>query len=162
MTTSRKFDTALIYVREPKEDASSAMDGQYLPLTECFGPCSHKFAGLQVGRVRLLFSLPASAQTLVADDIKLPQQLAYVKWFTAFPRAIDANVKVYKLKREVDRDRGPTASIVPISYIHRSVQLFPKWGHQVPDEWTSEKVLDLAPSFYLSSYRDRSMFFRRL
>jgi hypothetical protein len=102
--------------------------------------------------------VPASAQTLIPNTVELPHHLAYVEWFTAFPRNVDRNVKMYQLKREADRNGGPTASIVLISYIQHSVQLLPKWGPRVPDEWTSENVLDLAPSFHLNLYRDRNMF----
>jgi hypothetical protein len=44
MTTSR-FDTALIYVRDPNEGASSAMDGECCSPSEFFGVCSDSFQG---------------------------------------------------------------------------------------------------------------------
>ncbi|KAJ6605637.1 hypothetical protein B0H10DRAFT_1659135, partial [Mycena sp. CBHHK59/15] len=54
--------------------------------------------------------------------------LAYVEWFSKFPRKPDPNHGMYKISRPVEH----AASIIPVSQIRRSVHLFPKFGPVTP------------------------------
>ncbi|KAJ3990986.1 hypothetical protein F5050DRAFT_1802251 [Lentinula boryana] len=93
----------------------------------------------RIGRVRVVFSLPSDKlDTLLPPNIPLPAHLAY---------------------RDVLADGTVATSIVPLNSILRSVHLFPKWGGVVPAGWTSESVLDNAPSFSLSVFKDNHSYF---
>jgi hypothetical protein len=96
-------------------------------------------SGLCIGQVRCIFSLPQ------AIDVWFPAQagafvhkhLAYVEWFTAFSRAQkDQNSKLFKVSRLMARGER-RVSIIPVSLILSSIQLFPKFGPQAPVLWSS-------------------------
>ncbi|KAJ6527827.1 hypothetical protein B0H19DRAFT_969493 [Mycena capillaripes] len=84
-------------------------------------------------------------------DAPPPRHLAYVEWFSPFPRRPELNHLMYKISAPADR----ICSIIPIENIRRSVHLFPVFGPVVPRDWTSQNVLDLATKFYVSPWSDR-------
>jgi len=103
--------------------------------------------GYRVGQVRVIFALPGSTD----------EHLAYIEWFSKF-LAPDPDHGMLRLNRTLDSgDR--VASIVPISLIRRSVHLFPKFGSKVPENWTSENVLEECTTFYLNQFSDRHMYY---
>ena len=79
--------------------------------------------------------------------------------FTKFAQHPEPHHKLYRIKRDSAADGGPLVSIVPVSLIQRSVHLYPKWGYSVPPEWTSDNVLDLAPSFLVNQFNNDPMYF---
>jgi len=85
------------------------------------------------------------------------EHLAYIEWFTAFV-APDPNHGMLKVNRQLD-GTDHVASIVPISSIRCSVHLFPKFGLKVPEDWTSENVLEKCNTFYLNQFSDRNMYY---
>ncbi|KAF7792382.1 hypothetical protein EIP86_003419 [Pleurotus ostreatoroseus] len=126
-----RFDTALV----------NTGTGEYVGLT-----------GYRVAQVRVIFSLTKSAikTTWPGSDYEPPQYLAYVEWFSKFTKP-DVDHGLYGIKRcYIAGDRE--AAIIPLKDIRRSAHLFPKIpdGH-VPDDWTSENVLDLCDDFWLNS-----------
>ncbi|KAJ3998021.1 hypothetical protein F5050DRAFT_1798690 [Lentinula boryana] len=133
-----RFDTALLKVKD---------EGSWVKDT-------------RIGRVRVVFSLPSDKlDTLLPPNIPPPTHLAYVEWYTRFSRNPEAFSGLYRLKCDVLADGTVAASIVPLDSILRSVHLFPKWGGAVPAGWTSESVLDNAPSFSLSVFKDNHSYF---
>ncbi|THV08117.1 hypothetical protein K435DRAFT_641286 [Dendrothele bispora CBS 962.96] len=113
--------------------------------------------GTRIGQVRVIFTLPENQlYKLFPPDIVPPGHLAYVEWFTPFSQTESG---MYRVKRQMTRDGTVHASVVPLSMILHSVQLFPKWGGSVPVEWTREMVLEQAPSVLLSPYRDIHTYF---
>ncbi|KAJ3769430.1 hypothetical protein FB446DRAFT_812086 [Lentinula raphanica] len=114
----------------------------------------------RIGRIRAVFSIPSNRlDTLLPANVPLPTHLVYVEWFTKFPRSPEAFSGLYRVKRNVLADGKVAASILPLESIMRSVHLFPKWGGTVPAEWTSESVLDKAPSFTLNVFKDNRSYF---
>ncbi|KAJ3808524.1 hypothetical protein F5876DRAFT_89978 [Lentinula aff. lateritia] len=114
----------------------------------------------RVGRVRVVFSLPFNKlDTLIPSDIPPPQHLAYVEWFTKFQPNPEPSSGLYRIKRDVGGDGLCAASIISLDSIVRSVHLLPQWGGSVPSEWTSETVLDRAPSFLLNIFKDELTYF---
>ncbi|KAJ3723812.1 hypothetical protein C8R42DRAFT_719715 [Lentinula raphanica] len=114
----------------------------------------------RIGRIRVIFSIPNNRlDTLLPTNVPLPTHLAYVEWFTKFSRSPEAFSGLYRVKRNVLADGKIAASILPLESIMRSVHLFPKWGGSVPPEWTSESVLDEAPSFTLNVFKDNRSYF---
>ena len=107
--------------------------------------------GYRVGQIRVMFSL-------LNDDTRAPsERLAYVEWFSKFTSP-ESDHGMHKLKRSVESVER-VASIVPISTVRRSVHLFPKFGRVVPEDWTSDNVLEKCSTFYLNPFTDRNMYF---
>lgn len=95
--------------------------------------------------------LQLAYNTILPHNVKIPKCLAYVEWFTNFAQHPEPHHKLYEVRQELAQDGGPLVSVLPVSVIECSIHMFPKWGYAVPTEWTSDNVLDLAPSFFLVS-----------
>ncbi|KAK7467674.1 hypothetical protein VKT23_004727 [Stygiomarasmius scandens] len=144
VTKMSRYDTALIRVRPMTEK------------DEC-----HYLDGMQVGRVRVIFSLPSDQHyKLFPANMTPPTHLAYVEWFSKFAGdSRDYYSGLRRTKRLVNPDGRPSASVIPIEKIQHSVNLYPKWGGAVPSGWTSETVLDTSPSFLLNPFREIHTYF---
>ncbi|KAJ3731721.1 hypothetical protein DFJ43DRAFT_998395 [Lentinula guzmanii] len=117
--------------------------------------------GLQIGRIRVIFSLPVkNLDRLFPSETPLPAHLAYVEWFSKFRQNPDPHTGLYHIKPLLWRDGSRAVSIVPLDTIQQSVHLYPKWGGTVPPEWTYESILDTCPSFFLSLFADTHIYFR--
>ena len=100
----------------------------------------------------MVFSLPAG------DAAEAPsERLAYVEWFSVFTSP-ESDHGMHKLKRSM-KGGERVASIIPVSSIRRSVHLFPKFGREVPEDWTSDNVLEKCGTLYLNPFADRHMYF---
>ncbi|KAJ3846903.1 hypothetical protein EV368DRAFT_76920 [Lentinula lateritia] len=89
----------------------------------------------QVGRIRVMFSLPQKMlYKLFPPNMTPPAHLAYVEWFSKFPRHPDPHMRMNRLKKQIGRDGVISASVVPIETIQKSINLYPKWGGSVPPE----------------------------
>ncbi|KAJ3754434.1 hypothetical protein EV360DRAFT_86837 [Lentinula raphanica] len=136
-----RFDTALIRVQKDNGE------GSFLQ-------------GLQVGCVRVIFSLPTKkVDQLFARDNPPPAHLAYVEWFTKFTPNPDQRTGLYHLKPLLRRDKSRAVSVIPLEMIQQSVYLYPRWGGSVPSGWTHETILDSCHSFFLSPFTDTHMYF---
>ncbi|KAI0088972.1 hypothetical protein BDY19DRAFT_1006916 [Irpex rosettiformis] len=112
--------------------------------------------GYRVARLRVIFSIPSHAVTqLFPPNTPPPRYLAYVEWFTPFPRDPHPHHLLYHIKRSVRTDGLPLASVIPLNHIRHSIQLFPSFGPVVSHIYSSENVLDMCPSFYVNSFTDR-------
>ena len=116
-----------------------------------------------MGRVRVLFSLSESQKDMLfqADEQEyVADHLAYVEWFTTFPRRPEMAHGLYKITPSADADSGyRDASIVPVWSFRRSVHLYPKFGPVVPSEWTSSTVLDQCSCFFVNAFSDRNSYY---
>ena len=148
-----QFDTAIIQFRDASDDLD--LKGMYwfiLPLFHLF----ISYLGLCVGRIRCIFSLPPLAVELWFPAGNFPHKhLAYVEWFTPFSQAQkDPNSKLFKISQLMGHGERHV-SVIPISLIWCSVQLFPKFGPQAPVSWQSSNVLENATTFYVNTFSDR-------
>ena len=71
-----------------------------------------------------------------------------------FPRTPDGDTKLYKICREI-RDGQRLASVIPVHNICQSVHLYLHFGRAVPEEWTSDNVLEKCSVFYVNPFSDR-------
>ncbi|KAH9840300.1 uncharacterized protein C8Q71DRAFT_703103 [Rhodofomes roseus] len=116
---------------------------------------------MRIGRVRAIFSIPeAVRQHLIpsAPNLQCPRHLAYVEWFSKFPRGPETHYQMYKVTATLT-EREKIASVVPLALLERSVHLHPKWGGPVPVDWTSENVMDECATFYLNQYKNPHDFY---
>ncbi|KAF9653353.1 hypothetical protein BDM02DRAFT_3135525 [Thelephora ganbajun] len=65
---------------------------------------------------------------------------------------------MHRLKCSVEGG-GRVASTIPVSSIQRSVHLFLEFGRVVPEDWTSDNVLEKRGTFYLNPFADRNVYF---
>lgn len=66
---------------------------------------------------------------------------------------------MYSVTRKLNRTtRRRVASVVPLSDVQRSIQLFPKFGAVVPRDWTSDNVLEKCTKFYVNCFTDRHIY----
>ena len=116
--------------------------------------------GLCVGRIRCIFSLPPHAIALwfPAENFS-HEHFAYVEWFVPFSQAQkDPNSKLFKISWLMAHNGEHHVSVIPISLILCSVQLFPKFGLQAPVSWLSSNVLENATKFYVNTFSDRFLY----
>lgn len=114
------------------------------------------FTGYRVGQVRVVFTLPRRGiPNLFPPGVVVPQHLAYIEWFTAFPSTPEPNHGMYKISRCLAPDGGHLASVIPVVNIRRSAHLFPRFRSVAPREWKSSTVLDECRTFFVSSFLDR-------
>ena len=115
--------------------------------------------GYRVAQVRVVFRIPSKALPTLfpTSDRPYPTFLAYVEWFSPFPRTPCDNNGLYKIRRSL-RNGSRLASIIPLENIVRSCHLFPDFGRIVPREWTAATVLDECTVFYVNPFVDRHTF----
>ena len=110
-----------------------------------------------VAQIRVIFTLHQEARrVLFGSTTAAPEYLTYVQWFTPLgdPKPDHG---LYQVKRSL-RNGDRLASIVPLANIFRSAHLFPVFGRIVPDDWTSDNVLEKCEKFYVNSFSDRHMY----
>jgi hypothetical protein len=102
------------------------------------------FLGLAVARVRAIFNLPAA----FGDHA---EPLAYVEWFTPLSTT-DPDLGMYMIGASTKNHRR-RATVVPVSQIHRSCHLIPKFGKgRIDPTWHSANILDQNIKFYVNCY----------
>ncbi|KAG6372403.1 hypothetical protein JVT61DRAFT_7876 [Boletus reticuloceps] len=153
-----RFDTALIQVRGVAVQ-SKQLQGKFYIYIAVRKSDVDIIIDFCVGRVKVIFSIPPKAIGLLFwRERQPPKHLVYVEWFTKFSAEPEPTTKMYRIRKAV-RDGEPLASVVLVQVIGRSVHLLPKWGRNVPTEWTSSNVVDLCPVFFLNLFKDMSTYF---
>ncbi|GJE91567.1 hypothetical protein PsYK624_077170 [Phanerochaete sordida] len=115
--------------------------------------------GLRVARLRLIFAIPDDLLKFTfGKNSSPPGALAYVEWFT-LPRTKDSDHGMYpisysKLENGRGRSSGHQYSIIELSTLVRTCQLFPSFGRKANRAWTSATVLDDCDSFFVSNWKD--------
>jgi hypothetical protein len=147
-----RFDTALI---NDGTGQATSVTGNTLPYSFHHFPNIIAATGYRIGQIRLVFLLPDKViAKLLPPHIIPPKYLAYVKWLSSFPRVLDPNHLLYKIKHSM-KDGVQSTSIIPVANICWSVHLFPEFGQVAPHDWTSATVLELCGTFFVNSTSDR-------
>lgn len=109
--------------------------------------------------MRVVFSFKQDARDRM--NFTVPDRLAYVEWFRPFPANPERHHLMYKISRAYrDAAQGfREASIVPLSSIKRSLDLYPVFGPVAPREWTSDNVLEECDCFYVNPFSDSYMYY---
>lgn len=110
-------------------------------------------------QVRVIFQIPTSAASAVFLPSRPapPAHLAYVEWFSS-PSAPDPSHKMSRISRTYGTHGRRSASIIPLTDICRSVQLFPIFGPVAPRQWTGATVLEQCQHFYVNTFIDKHMY----
>ena len=105
-----------------------------------------------------MFQLPRSALSLIFISSRPapPTDLAYVEWFSPLSTP-DESHGMYWISRSY-RNEHHLATIIPLSEICRSVQLFPAFGPVVPQQWQGPTVLEECCTFYINPFLDRHLY----
>ncbi|KDQ14416.1 hypothetical protein BOTBODRAFT_109889, partial [Botryobasidium botryosum FD-172 SS1] len=105
--------------------------------------------GYRTAQVRLIFNLPS---TIAPKGHDTP--LAYIEWFTAF-KSPDPTNGMFKVSRSLDDKGARVAAVVPLSLIHRSCQLIPKWG-KVMD--VNNADIEKCTNFHVNDFLDLHLY----
>ena len=117
---------------------------------------ANRLLGYRVARLRVIFSIPSHIQARLFPPHKPPPHyLAYVEWFSPFPRVPQSHHLLYRIKRSLLPDGRRLASVIPLQNVQRGIQLFPSFGPVASEAYTSENVLDLCPAFFVNCFTDR-------
>jgi len=89
--------------------------------------------------------------TLITDT------LAYVEWYTKPKTSAEPHNNMYQIaKAPLCSDNTVKGSILPLANIWQTCQLFPKFGLELPSDWTSDwtsdNVLDKCPTFLINNW----------
>ena len=82
---------------------------------------------------------------------------AYVQPFRIAPNAngeVDPDIQLYRLVRVLRGDRTRKGLIVPLTDIWRPVELIPRFGEEVSEDWTCDTAVELSNELYLNCFAD--------
>ena len=146
-----RFDTVLVNPEDGVDNVAT-IRGSLFP-TYVMNQKITMVTGCSIAQVRVVFQFPENASHLLNCDI--PKcHFAYVEWFSKIGGAPDRNHKMFKVTR-LFQDGHRVVSVIPLSRIHRSVHLLPKFGQIAPCDWTSATVLERCNAFYINQLSDR-------
>ncbi|KAI9445642.1 hypothetical protein BJY52DRAFT_1128131, partial [Lactarius psammicola] len=113
---------------------------------------------IRVVQIRVVFQLSISAVSSVflTSRPAPPENLMYVEWFSP-PSPPDPSHNMCWVSRSYHNGRR-SASVIPLTDICQSVQLFPVFGPIVPWHWQGPTVLEECNSFYVNPFLDRHMY----
>ena len=114
---------------------------------------------IAVVQIRLVFQLSTSAASSVFLPSRPapPSHFAYVEWFSA-PSAPGPSHGMSRISRSYGSHGRRTATIIPLTDVCRSVQLFPVFGPVAPQQWQGTTVLEECQNFYINPFVDKRMY----
>ena len=123
-------------------------------------PLTGSVTGTRVGRVKVLFrlphTLPQNQGSGMAPTWWPTGPLAYVEWYTRFAPTANPIHLMYSIRKPLPAANGLLQGrIIPLTQICQLCQLIPSFpggvDGTVPQEWTSENVLDTATKLFLNN-----------
>ena len=112
----------------------------------------------RIVQIRVIFELsPTAASVFLPSRLAPPAYFAYVEWFSP-PSAPDPAHKMCRISRQYGNHGRHIASIIPLTDICQSVQLFPVFGTTAPRDWQGLTVLEECQTFYINPFLDKHMY----
>ena len=114
---------------------------------------------IAVVQIQLVFQLSTS----VASSVFLPScpaspsHFVYVEWFSA-PSTPSPSHGMSQISRSYGSHGCRTATIIPLTDVCRSVQLFPVFGLVAPQQWQGATVLKECQNCYINPFVDKHMY----
>lgn len=117
-------------------------------------------AKYRVVQIRAVFQLPRSAASSIflSSRPPPPTDLVYVEWFSPLSLPPDNSHGMYRVSRS-HRNERRLASIIPLTDVCRSIQLFLAFGRIAPQDWQSSMVLEECRTFYVNPFLDRHLYY---
>ena len=114
---------------------------------------------LRIVQIRVVFQLSMTAASLVflPSHPAPPAYLTYVEWFSP-PSVPDSSHGMSRISRHYGSHGRRSASIIPLTDIFRSVQLFPVFGPVTSQLWKGPTVLEECQNFYVNPFLDKHMY----
>ena len=87
-----------------------------------------------------------------------PTFFAYIQPFRLAPTAkgtTDPGIHMYRVIRDLRRDRTRKGLIIQLSDIWRPVELIPRFGGKCNVEWNCDTAVEHAKEFYLNCFADK-------
>jgi hypothetical protein len=114
---------------------------------------------LCVGQIRVVFqlSMTAGSSVFLPSRPAPPAYLAYVEWFSPLS-APDPSHGMCHVSRRYGSHGHRSASVIPLTDICRSLQLFPVFGAVAPRLWQGPTVLEECQSFYVNPFLDKHVY----
>lgn len=113
--------------------------------------------GCTVAQLRVIFK-PDYIKTSTGEPLEL---FAYIQPFKITRHArgtVDANIKMYRLERELYSDRTRKGLVVLLKDIWRPVELVPRFGKECNTGWTCDTAVEEAKEFYLNCFSDKATY----
>src|ERR1700678_328253 len=111
-------------------------------------------SGTRIGRVRVIFPLPAVLDHGPSPLSWTKAPLAYIEWYTALKPSAEPNHNMYSIRKLYRSDGSQAGSIIPLTSIRQSCMLFPVFNRKVNQTWTTDNVLDSCLSFLVNNWQN--------
>lgn len=152
---SARFDTALVNISSGSgEDDSCGIEGGFrfqVQWTFTHG----RELDYRIAQVRVVFKLPPSAHRRF--ETLQSKHLAYVEWFSPFPRSPEPLHGLYKVSRELS-DGLRKSAIIEVSSILQSIHLFPCFSGPWRSSWNSDTILESCDTYLVNSFQNRQSY----
>lgn len=111
------------------------------------------YKGYRIAQIRTIFRLQVPL-THPLHDIPL----AFVYWFsTPEPRA-EPDIHMYQVNFLRNPDKHRQGSIIPLSHVHRLIQLIPVFGARANPLFSVHNSMDTATKYYVNSFMDKETY----
>ncbi len=108
-------------------------------------------------------------QPLFTGKLREPEYLAYIEPLQHAPfstqgdgvettHICDDSSGLYKVARVLDEDGSRRGVVINLTEIWRPVDVVPAFGKISPVAWTTDNAVELAKSFYVNPFYDKSMY----
>ena len=119
-----------------------------------FFSANHSIIGYCVAQVKVVFKIPQSDTHFQSLHSK---HLTYVEWFSPFRRAPEPHHGLYQISQSTQHVHREV-TVIEISRICQSVQLFPCFSGSWRLNWTSDNVLEKCDTFFVNSLQTQQLY----
>jgi hypothetical protein len=84
--------------------------------------------------------------------------LLYVRWFERPALNPVKDINMFRIKREMTSARRTCTSIIPLSLVHRFIQLVPDFGPNIAPELASTTSAYRTMAYWVNSFADKEIY----